>query len=127
MRRWLLLAVLVAVAFAVVERNRLFLRDPLGSVTRDGVREAGAQVYINFRNEILIENDHAPMYFNVLLGGHPVSAPETMKCIHYIACLLSGDDLPQTTAVPGAHMLSMDPRQASFRDGEGRQVHITLR
>jgi hypothetical protein len=51
------LFVLLALGFAVfvwVYRERLFLRDPLGVVERDGVKEDGARVFINYSNDVLM-------------------------------------------------------------------------
>ena len=68
MKKWMILTLVIAViaVFVAYNRNRLFVRDPLGSVTRNGAKEAGAQVYINFSNDALIENDNPP---DVHAGG----------------------------------------------------------
>ena len=59
MKKLLLLVIFVVfLVFVLINRNRLYVRDPLGSVARDGVKEAGAQVYINFQNAVLIENEN---------------------------------------------------------------------
>jgi hypothetical protein len=119
--------VLLLAAFSYVNRDRLFVRDPRGSVTRNGVAEDGAQVFINHNNDVLLENDHPPMYFNLLQHNQPVSAPESLKCIHFLVCLASGDAVPQTTVQPDAHLESMTAQQVQFKDGEGRQVLVRLR
>ena len=90
MRKLLLLLVAIAAIFAFINRDRLFVRDPLGSVTRNGVKEHGAQVYLNYANDVLLENDNAPMYFYILQQGQPVGAPDALKCIHYLLCLANG-------------------------------------
>ena len=54
MKKIIALIALALIVFAVVYRQRLFLRDPLGSVTRDGVKEDGAQVFINWSNDVLL-------------------------------------------------------------------------
>ncbi len=127
MKKWVLIALVIAAYFAYVNRLRLFLRDPLGSVLRDGVKEPGAQVFINYDNDVLLENDNAPMYLNILQHGQPVGAPETLKCFHYLLCLASGYPVPQTLALPNARLESMTPQQVRFRDSEGREVQIRLR
>ncbi len=127
MKKFVLLFVIVAGVYAYFNRERLFLRDPLASVTRAGVREAGAQVFINYDNDVLLENDHPPMYFNVLQHGQPVGAPDQLKCIHYLLCLANGYPAPQTSALPGAQLESMTNQQVLFKDGDGREVVVTLR
>ncbi len=128
MRKLVLLLILIVVVYFIFQnRERIFLRDPLGSVARNGVREQGAQVYINYSNDVMLENDNAPMYFNVLVHGEPVSAPTSLKCIHYLVCLAAGNDELQTFAIPGAKLESMTNREVDFRDPEGRQVAVRLR
>ncbi len=127
MKKFVLLFVVVAGVFAYFNRERLFVRDPLGSVTRAGVHEDGAQVYINYDNDVLLENDHAPMYFNILQHGQPVGAPDALKCIHYLLCLAAGYPAPQTMGVPGARLVSMTNRSVEFRDGTAREVVVELR
>ena len=123
----MLLVVVLCAAFAYVNRQRLFVRDPLGSVSRNGVKEPGAQVFLNFDNDVLLENDNAPMYFNIVQHGQPVGAPDQLKCIHYLVCLTNGYPAPQTSALPGAQLESMTPQQVSFKDDAGREVQVHLR
>lgn len=127
MRKLTLLFLVLACAFAYVNRERLFVRDPLASVTRAGTHERGAQVFINYSNDVLLENDRPPMYFNILQQGQPPGAPGTLKCIHYLICLASGYPAPQTSALPEARLEEMTPRQVRFVDEKGRAVLIKLR
>ena len=127
LKKLMLLVLVVTSWFAYVNRQRLFVRDPLGSVTRAGVREGGAQVYINYENDVLLENDRAPLYLTILQHGQAVGAPDAMKCIHYLLCLASGYPVPQTTALPGAQLETMTSQAVRFRDGNGREAVIALR
>ena len=43
MKKWIALAVVVVLAIVAYNRNRLYVRDPLGSLTRNDVKEAGAK------------------------------------------------------------------------------------
>lgn len=126
---WKIVALIVIAfgVFAFFNRERLFVRDPLGSVSRDGVKEHGAQVFVNFSNDVLLENDNAPMYFNLLEHGKPVSAPEGLKCIHYLVCLVNGYPSPDATVLPDDKLLSMSDREVHFRDSQGREVQVVLR
>ena len=113
--------------FLFVNRQRVFVRDPIASLTRNGVHEDGAQIFINYDNDVLIENDRAPMYFNIVQHGQPVGTPETLKCIHYLVCLASGYPAPQTSALPGAQLEAMSAKQVNFRDESGREAVVKLR
>ncbi len=126
MKRWVLLLLIVTGVFAYYNRQLLFVRDPLGSVTRNGVAEDGAQVYINYANDVMLENDHAPMYMNLLQHGQRVGAPTAMKCIHYLLCMASGYPDPQTLPLPDAELGTMTDKQVNFRDSSGRAVAVRL-
>jgi hypothetical protein len=54
-KKLLLLAIVMFVVFVFLYRQRLFLSDPLASMTRDGVKESGAQIFINYPNDVLVE------------------------------------------------------------------------
>lgn len=127
MKRWILLFFILVAVFVYYHRDRVFVRNPLASVTRDGVREAGAQVFINYNNDVLLENDNAPMYFNLIEHEQPVGAPSTLKCIHYLACLSDSYTISPEMVVAGAKIVSMDPRRVEFRDSSARQVVVQLR
>jgi len=58
MKKVMILLFLVFMAVVIVNRRRLYIRDPLGSVERNGVRVEGARVFINFAS-LLIEVDRA--------------------------------------------------------------------
>jgi hypothetical protein len=126
-RKVLLIIVVLLVAFVVVERNRLFVRDPLGSVTRNGVKETGAQVYINFQNDVLVENDNAPIYVELVQAGRPIGPPAELKCVHWMMCLTDADKATLTEASPGASIESMDGKTVRFMDTGGKETVVTLR
>ena len=127
MRKLVLILLVVASWFIYVNRERLFLRDPVASLTRNGVKEAGAQIFINYDNDVLIENDRSPMYFNIVQHGQPVGAPDILKCLHYLVCLARAYPAPQVLALPGAHLEEMTPKQVRFRDEAGREAVVQLR
>ena len=124
MKKLLLLLIVVAAVFVVYNRERLFLRGPLGSVARNGSKESGAQVFINYNSDVLIEND-APLYVEVVEHGNNTGVPPHMQCIHYVACLLDAD-VPTLAPWPGGITVqSLTSRYVTFRDGK-RQTTVTL-
>lgn len=126
MKKVLALLVLVSVVFIAYNRNRLFIRDPLGSITRDGVKEDGAQVYINFPNDVLLENDRPPMYAIVVQHGNHVGEPKDLHCMHYMACLLDADVATLNAPMPNVTVESMTSKEVRYRIGK-QQVVVGLR
>lgn len=125
MRKLIVLVVLLLTVFVVYNRHRLYVRDPLARVTRAAAPEAGAQVFINYDNDVLLENDNAPRYIEVVQHGNHAGVPDSITCIHWAACLLDAD---QATLVPdlGLHVEGMSNKVVQFQDSRGDAV-VTLR
>jgi hypothetical protein len=122
---------LLLIVLAVVYRERLYVRDPLGSVTRDGVHEDGAQVYINWSSDVLLENDappnHQPLTLTLIQHARPIGLPRQMHCLHWLLCLTDADNATLVAPDPGAYIESMTNRQVTFHDYNGREAVVTLR
>jgi hypothetical protein len=127
MKKIILLLVVVAVVFVVWSRQRLYVRDPLGSVMRDGVKEAGAQVLINYSNDVLVQNYNAPMYVLLVQHGNRVGTPAEMHCVAYVACLMDADEPTFISTEEGAKVSEMTGKVVEYRDAKGRDVVVTLR
>ena len=127
MRKFILLLVVVAVVFVVWNRQRLYVRDPLGSVVRDGVKEAGAQVLINYSNDVLVQNYNAPMYVLLVQHGNRVGTPAEMHCVAYVSCLMDADEPTFISTEEGAKVSEMTGKVVEYRDAKGRDVVVTLR
>ncbi len=127
MKKIILLLVVLAVVFVVWNRERLYVRDPLGAVVRDGVKEQGAQVLINYSNDVLLQNYNAPMYVTLVQHGDRVGTPAVMHCVAYVMCLLDAD-VPSLVAVDeGAKVATMTGKTVTYRDSKGRDTVVTLR
>ena len=114
MKKLIALLVILLIIFVVVERKRVFVRDPLASVTRSGDKVNGEQVYINFYNDVLLENDNPPMLVMVVEKDQPVGVPTKLRCIHWVACLTDAD---AASALPlNATVQSMSSKAVRFRD-----------
>jgi len=125
MKKLILLLIVVAAVLIVYDRQRLFIRDPLGSVMRDGVREEGAQVFINYSSDVMIENDKPPLYAVLIAHDNHTGMPQQLKCIHFVACLTDAD-LPTLLQWPaGLTVHSMSSRSVRFLDGK-RETTVTL-
>jgi hypothetical protein len=133
MKKIIALIALALIVFAVVYRQRLFLRDPLGSVTRDGVKEDGAQVFINWSNDVLLENDNPPgarpgeMTLTLIQHARPIGLPKQIHCLHWMLCMTDADPATLVAPDPGAFIRSMNNKQVAFHDYNGREAVVTLR
>lgn len=125
MKKLVALLVLLLAVFVVVERKRVYVRDPLASVMRDGKKVAGEQTFINFYNEVMLEHDDPPMLVMLIQQGQPIGIPTKLRCIHWVACLTDAD--VATTYALGGNVSSMSNKAVSFRDAEGRRWLVTLR
>ncbi len=126
MRKFIVLLVVLAVLFVVWNRQRLYVRDPLGSVVRDGVKEQGAQVLINYSNDVLLQNYNAPMYVTLIQHGDRVGTPAEMHCVAYVACLMDADQPSFVMTEEGAVVSTMTGKTAEYRDSKGRDTVVTL-
>ena len=126
MKKLILLLVVVAVVFVVWNRQRLYVRDPLGSVMRDGVKEKGAQVLINYSNDVLLQNYNAPMYVTLIQHGNRVGTPVEMHCLAYMACLTDADEPAFLVTDDAAKVTTMTGKVVEYRDAKGRDTVVTL-
>ena len=127
MKRLFFLAVLLLFAFVLYNRQRLFVRDPVGGVVRDGTKLEGAQVYINFENDVLLQNDGPPLLITLVQANRPVGTPNNLKCLHWMACLTDGYPAGLSEVEAGARVVTMSGKSVEYRDGQGRSVVVTLR
>ena len=127
MRKLILLLVVIAIVFVVWNRQRLYVRNPLGSVARDGVKELGARVLINYSNDVLLQNYNAPMYVTLIQHGNRVGTPAVMHCVAYVACLLDADVPAFLVTDDGAQVTTMTGKAVEYRDAKGRGTVVTLR
>jgi hypothetical protein len=126
MKKLLALVLIVLVVFVVLNRERIYVRDPLATVTRDAVAESGVQVFINYNNDVLLEHDDRPSYLTLLQHGQPVGSPRIVRCIHFVACMTEAPVAPVLVANPDAHIESMTSKQVAFHDASGREAVVTL-
>lgn len=126
MKKLFLVAVLVFVVFVVVERQRLFLRDPLAKVTRDNVIEDNMRVYINYSNDVLLEHTEEPVTLTIVQHGQHIGIPRMLRCLRWVACMTDGEQagLVETMAGPVGEMSG---KMVEFKDDKGRDVKVTLR
>jgi hypothetical protein len=127
MKKWIGLALAVVVAFVAYDRNRLYVRDPLGSVTRNGAKEAGAQVYINYSNEVLIENDNSPMYMLLVQHANHAGSPVELHCLHWLLCMTDADAAALMQTAAPIDVEQMTGKFVRFLDSDKRESVVTMR
>ena len=125
MRRFLLLVAVVFVVLLVVWRDRLFLRDPLGRLERDGVRVEGARVFIDFSNDVLVQEDGGRRMFLVRHVDRREAVPAGLNCVQAMACLTPADGA--TEVISGAGTAEMSDREVVFTEGSGGRVRVVIR
>ncbi len=127
MKKLIWVLVFLLAVFVVYNRQRLYVHDPMGSVTRDGVKEDGTSVYINFNNDVLLPNRPAPFYMTVIQHGNHVGEPKVLPCIHFVVCLLDADVVTLMQPTPAdVTVQSMDSKTVVFTEGKHQTV-VALR
>ena len=136
MKRMLVLLTFAMVAFLVVERQRLFLRDPLAQATRDGAVDGDSKALINFTNDVLLE-DTAGGRLRVYLVQHwddAVITPAVLHCLGQMVCLTDADRATGTAVLAGSRGrrepfvgVTMTDRRVEFVDEDGALVQVALR
>jgi hypothetical protein len=126
-KKWIALAAVVVIVLVGYYRNRLYVRDPLGSVTRDGAKEVGAQVFINYSNDVLIENDNPPMYTLLVQHDNHAGSPVELRCLHWVLCMSDADTASVLKPPPIFLIEEMTGKSVRFVDGDKRETHVTLR
>jgi hypothetical protein len=127
MKRILIVLAVMLIVVVVVYRERLFLRDPLGKVERNGVRVDGAGVFINYYNDVLIRNSDGGFYL-VQKGSAP-GTPMKLTCLQGMMCWTEAD-VAKVARLGGVGYQSnvvMSDKEVSFQDGEGDGVRVVLR
>jgi hypothetical protein len=117
-KKVLLLLFVVFLVFVIYNKQRLYLRDPFGGVMRDGVKEDGAQVFINYSNDVLLENDNAPMYVTVIQHENHVGTPAKLMCMHFVVCLADADVVTLVSTAPNAVVDSMTGKAVRYHEGK---------
>jgi hypothetical protein len=121
-------------AFFFVNRERLYLRDPIARVYRNGVRQSDVQVFMNASNEVLLEQDRGDAITRTLVQrwDRIPGTPGRLSCVRWMVCMTSADQAPivpmqwtgQGNYEPN---VLMSNREVSFVGGDGAQMLVELR
>jgi hypothetical protein len=133
-KKILLLLFLVLLAAIYMNRQRVYVRDPLATVYRDEVKQSGVQVFINYSNDVLLEQDAEPGSYRVLVQGwnKMPGTPVVLRCIRWMVCLADADHattFPVEWTGKGKYdpKVAMTSREISFVDGDDGTIKVQLR
>ena len=137
MRKLLLLLLVALVVFVVVYRQRIFLWDPIASVTRDGVKQGDVRVMINYSNDVLLQDGSMPeRRLYLVQNWNKVAEVPTipLKCIYGVACMTDADQASATRLDIGSRGrrapfegVTMTNKRVEFVDEDGALVTVVLR
>ena len=132
---------ILVVVFAVLlgaillNRQKVFVLDPLATVYRNDAKQSGIDVYINYSDDVLIDrqDNDSGSYWTLLQGWSKLpGTPVVLRCLRWMACLTDADHattLPLEWNGKGKYdpRVSMSHREVSFVDGDGAALRVDLR
>jgi hypothetical protein len=125
MKKLLTLLLLAFVVFLVLYHQRLFLRDPLGSLYVDGTK-VPAQIYINYSNDVLVlRSDAQPLI--VQNWDHTPGNTKVLPCLRFMACLTEADQAPKFPLAVKPAQVTMTNREVAFPDEQNKPTRIVIR
>jgi hypothetical protein len=128
-KKILIVGTLLLVAFVAVFRQRIFVRDPLGKVERNGVAEDGTRLYINYSNDVLVE-DAARHQFVLVQGWSALpGVPQHLFCLTGLVCWTDADRAAvfPVDGVGGRTPAVMSAKEVTFVEESGAKVRVELR
>lgn len=129
MRKLFVLVVIAFIVLLALNRQRVFLRDPLGKVYRNSVEVKDARVFINYSNDVLVEETGEERMYMVQNWNKVPGTPKALTCLHGMMCWTDADHA-EMVPLGGASYVpdtQMSDREVSFNDGFGIGIRVTLR
>ena len=132
MKRILIGGLVIVIVVLVVFRQRLFLRDPIAKVERNGLEQTEYRVYLNYFNDILVEDLTQNRRFLVQAqNGVPMvpGIPGHLGCIRGLACLTEENYAPTDPLGGKGYVPTVEMTNAyvTFLDGDGASMRVSLR
>ena len=137
MKKILVLLTVSLVVFVVIYRQRVYVWDPIATVTRDGVKQGSVRVMINFTNDTLIDDkstDKRRIYLVQNWNKQPIYPLGELRCIQFMACMTAADQVAGDKVIPGTRSgrglleaVTMTNKQVRFVDERGALVDVELR
>jgi hypothetical protein len=132
LKRILIVGLIVVIAVLVIFRQRLFLRDPLATVERNGTKQSEYRVYLNYYNDILVEDLTKHEHYLVQgKDGTPMTPGEPLhlKCLNALVCLTETEFAPVMPLGGKGYEPSVEMTSAyvAYVDGDGASMRVALR
>ena len=134
MKAFLLLIVVAVLALALLNRGRLYVRDPLATVYEDETEQQGVQVFATQSGDVLVMREEYPGAYRTLVQrwNKQPGTPLALRCIRWIACLTDANHAAAYLIDwdnKGRHdpLATMTNREITFVNAEGKTVRVELR
>jgi hypothetical protein len=129
MKKILVVGMLLLVIFVVVFRQRIFVRDPLGKVARNEVAQDGARLYINYANDVLVEDPTKHQFVLVQGWSALPGVPQHLFCLTGLMCWTDADRAAvfPVEGIGGRTPAAMSAKEVTFVDESGAKVRVELR
>ena len=129
MRNFLIVATVLLIIFVAVFRQRIFLRDPLGKVERNGIRQDATRIFINYSNDVLLEDLTRNNRYLIEGWSKTPGVPKHLICIAGLACWTEQNEaevFPLGSA-PNQAYAEMSAKEVVFEDETGAPIRVKLR
>jgi hypothetical protein len=129
LRLILIAGALLLVVFVAVFHQRIFLRDPLAKVELNGIAQDGTRVYINYSNDVLVEDAAAGRRYLVEGWNGVPGVPKHLACLTALACLTDADEATvfPLRRTPNQVRAAMSAKEVTFADETGAVMKVELR
>jgi hypothetical protein len=129
LKKILIVGTLLLATFVAVFRQRIFVRDPLGKVERNGAAQDGTRLYINYSNDVLVE-DLTRHQFVLVQGWNALpGVPQHLFCLTGMVCWTDADRAAMfpVEGTAGRTPAVMSAKEVMFVDESGAKVRVALR
>jgi hypothetical protein len=129
LKKILIVGTLLLIVFIAVFRQRIFLRDPLGKVERNGAVQDGMRLYINYSNDVLVEDGVRHQFVLVQGWSALPGVPQHLFCLTGLVCWTDSDRAAvfPVEGVGGRTRAVMNAKEVTFVDDSGATVRVALR
>jgi hypothetical protein len=129
LKKIVIVGTLLLVVLVVVFRQRIYVRDPLGKVERGGGAQDGTRLYINYSNDVLVEDAAQHQFVLVQRWSALPGVPQHLFCLTGLMCWTDGDKAAvfPVDGVGGKTPAVMSAKEVTFVDESGAKVRVGLR
>jgi hypothetical protein len=129
LRKILIVGTLLLALLVAVFGQRIFVRDPLGRVERNGAAQHGTRLYINYSNDVLVEDSTRHQFVLVQGWNKLPGVPQHLFCLTGMVCWTDADRAAvfPVDGVGGRTPAVMSAKEVTFVDESGAKVRAALR